>query len=235
MVYASTAVSWAAYSLLIVILPFRFQYLGLSVVQYGTAVAIMAVGMLLTEGIWGVLAFRIGNPRMIIALTVLVGLVYIWIGISDTFLELAVSLGLLGAVGIFQIPLVRWIALTAFGPGTGGRGTGMFGLFAGCGLVVGTALGPFVYVESGFGVLMVLVVVSYTMGLGLLLVLPWHRLALPGRQPGFIRHMRDVTTRPFATAASLVVLAFFGRSRVWNFLQYYSVSLFHGTPKKRDW
>lgn len=230
LVYASTALSWFAYALLVVALPFRFQALGLSVVQYGVAVAILALGMLLTEGVWGVFAFRIGKISTLLSLGIVVSLIYAAVGVSDTFLTMAISLGLLGAVGVFQVPLIRWMALTAFGPGTGGRGTGVFGLFAGAGLALGTALGPALFVESGFSVLAALVVVFYLVGLALLVLLPWRQVPLPPRQPGFVRHVREVLTRQFALAASLAVFAFFGRTLVWNFLQYYSVALFHGTP-----
>jgi DHA1 family multidrug resistance protein-like MFS transporter len=232
LVYASTALNWAAYALLIVALPFRFQSLGLSVVKYGIAVAVLALGMLLTEGVWGVLAFRIAKVRIILFLGIVVALIYVVIGVSDSFLALTVSLGLLGAVGIFQVPLVRWIALTALGPGTGGRGTGFFGLFSGSGLVVGTALGPLLFVEFGFSTLTLIVIGVYAIGLALIVTIPWQKVALPPRQSGLTLHLREVVTRPFVIAASLAVFAFFGRALVWNFLQYYSVSLFHGTPSE---
>ena len=232
LIYASTALSWASYSLLIVVLPFRFQSLGLSVVQYGVAVAIFALGMLLTEAVWGVLAFRIGNVRTILSLGIVVALVYAVVGVSDSFLTLAVSLGLLGALGIFQVPLVRWMALTSLGPGTAGRGTGFFGLFTGVGLVLGTAIGPLVYVEFGFSVLTIAVVAFYLVGLALIALLPWRRVTLPPRQSGFVRHVREVATRPFLLAATMVVFAFVVRALISNFLQYYSVSLFHGTPSE---
>ena len=232
LVYASTALSWASYSLLIVVLPFRFQSLGLSVVQYGIAVAIFALGMLLTEGVWGVLAFRIGNVRTILFLGIVVALIYAAIGVSDSFLTLTVSLGLLGALGIFQVPLVRWMALTSLGPGTAGRGTGFFGLFTGVGLVLGTAIGPLIYVEFGFSALTLAVVAFYLVGLALIVLIPWRRVTLPPRQPGFVRHVREVAARPFLLAATMVVFAFVARALVSNFLQYYSVSLFHGTPSE---
>jgi len=139
LVYASTAVVWGAYSLLIVALPFRFQALGLSLVQYSVAIAIFAFGMLLTESVWGVLAFRIGNLRTVLALGVVVGVIYLAIGFSSTFLTLAISLGLLGAMAIFPVPLFRWMAMIAGGPGTGGAGTGRYGLFFGGGMAVGSA------------------------------------------------------------------------------------------------
>jgi predicted MFS family arabinose efflux permease len=154
------------------------------------------------------------------------------VGLSDSFLAFTVSLGLLGALGIFQVPLVRWMALTASGPGTGGRGTGFFALFSGCGAVVGTALGPLVFVELGFSALTLIIIAFYLAGLALIVLLPWRRLSLPPRQPGFVRQMREVVTRPFLLAASVAVFSFFVRALVWNFLQYYSVSVFHGTPSE---
>jgi len=232
LVYASTAVSWASYALLAVALPFRFQALGLSVVEYGVAIASLALGMLLTESVWGVLAFRLGNPRTILALGVASALLYAVIGVSTTFVELAISLGLLGALFIFQVPLMRWMALTALGPGTGGRGTGLYGLFSGAGIVVGTALGANLFVSFGFVDLTVIVVASYAVSLLLMILMPWNRVTLPPRQPGLARQVRAVFTRPFAIVASLVILAFIAKSLVWNFLQYYSVLLFHGTPSE---
>jgi len=86
LVYASTSASWAAWALLAVILPFRFESLGLSVVQYGVAIAALALGMLLTESVWGALAFRIGKVRTIVALGAVVVVVYASIGFSTTFL-----------------------------------------------------------------------------------------------------------------------------------------------------
>jgi MFS family permease len=230
LVYASITLNWFSYELLVVVLPFRFESLGLSVVQYGVVMAILALGMLLTEGIWGAFAFRIGNVRTILLLGILVALIYAAIGVSDSFLAFALSFGLLGALSIFQIPLVRWIALTALGPGTGGRGTGLFGLFSGLGLVVGTALGPLLYVKFGFSALTLIVVVFYAAGLAPLVVFPWHRISLPLRQAGFFHNVRAVVNRPFMFVAVLAVFTYFGRALVWNFLQYYSVSLFHGTP-----
>ncbi len=229
LVYASTAVTWAAYALLAVVLPFRFEALGLSVVQYGVAIAVLALGMLLTESVWGVFAFRVGNVRTILVLGAAVALVYASIGVSDTFLTLTAALGILGGLFVFQVPLMRWMALTALGPGTGGRGTGIFGLFSGVGLVVGTALGALLYVNFGFGPLTVVIVAAYVVGLSLTLFLPWDQVDLPPPQPGFGRHLRAVFTRPFGFAACCVVLAYLGKALVWNFLQYYSVDLFGGT------
>lgn len=91
-------------------------------------------------------------------------------------------------------------------------------------------MGPFLFVEYGFTVLTLAIVATYSAGVAMMVLLPWHQVTLPPRQPGFLRHLREVITRPFMLAAALVVLAFLSRALVWNFLQYYSVSLFHGTP-----
>ena len=222
LVYASTSIVWTSYAMLAVALPFRFQALGLSVVQYGVAIAGLAFGMLLTESVWGVLAFRLAKVRMILVLGLAVTLVYLGIGELTSFLGLAVLLGLLGALLIFQVPLIRWMALTALGPGTGATGTGIYGLFSGAGLVLGTALGPLLFVQFGFTTLALLSAVIYVVGVVLTVILPWSEVALPPQQSGFARHVREVFTRPFALAASLVFLAFIAKSLILNFLQYYS-------------
>jgi MFS family permease len=230
LVYASTAVVWGAYSLLIVTLPFRFQSLGLSLVQYGVAIAVFALGMLVTESVWGVLAFRIGNLRTILALGVVVAVVYLVVGFSTTFLTLTVSLGLLGALAIFPVPLFRWMAMIAGGPGTGGAGTGRYGLFFGGGMAVGSALGPLLYVDVGFESLTVIVVAAYLVGLALMAWLPWHETRLPRAEPGSLSQVRKVLTPRFVFVSVLVVLSFLTYTLIANFLQIYSVGTFHGTP-----
>ena len=219
LVYASTSAAWAAWALLAVVLPFRFESLHLSVVQYGVAIAALALGMLLTESLWGALAFRIGNVPTIVALGAVVVVVYGAIGISTTFLALTLSLGLLGALYIFQVPLLRWMSLTALGPGTSGRGAGIYGLFSGLGLVVGTTLGPLLYEGFGFSTLTIVVVAVYIGSVGFTVVLPWRCVNLPAPVPGFTRHLRTVFNRTFALAATLVVLAYLAKPLVWNFLQ----------------
>jgi MFS family permease len=218
--------------MLAVALPFRFQSLGLSVVQYGVAIAVLALGMLLTEGVWGVLAFRLARVGTILVVGFAVTLVYLGIGVLTSFLGLTVLLGLLGAFLIFQVPLIRWMALTALGPGTGATGTGIYGLFSGAGLVLGTAIGPLLFVQFGFTSLVFLSAAIYVVGLVLTVILPWSELALPPQQAGFARHLREVFTPPFGLAALLVFLAFIAKSLILNFLQYYSVALFHGTPSE---
>ncbi len=230
LVYASTTLVWSSYAMLAVALPFRFEGLGFTVIQYGIAIAALALGMLLTESFWGVLAFRIANVRTILVLGLAVTLVYVGIGVLTSYLALAVLLGVFGALLIFQVPLFRWMALTALGPGTRSTGTGIYGLFSGGGLVLGTTLGPLLFVQLGFENLAFVSAGVFVVGLGLTVVLPWREVSLPPQQAGLARHVREVLARPFALAACLVFLAFIAKSLILNFVQYYSVSLFHGTP-----
>jgi MFS family permease len=230
MVYASTTVVWGAFSLLIVALPFRFQSLGLSVVQYGIAIAVFALGMLATESLWGVVAFRIGNRRTILALGLAVAVAYLAVDSSTTFLTLTVTLGLLGALSIFPVPLFRWMAMIAGGPGTGGAGTGRYGLFFGGGMAVGAAVGPLLYVTLGFTWLTAIIVSTYAVGLGMMVALPWQETRLPRAEPGSLSQVRKVLAGQFVLVAFLVVLSFVAFTLITNYLQIYSVSTFHGTP-----
>lgn len=230
LVYSSTTFVWASYSLLAVSLPFRFQSLGLSVVQYGIAIAVFALGMLLTESVWGVLAFRIGNLRTILGLGIAVGLVYLAIGFSTTFLALTASFGVFGALIIFPVPLFRWMAMIAGGPGTEGSGTGRYGLFFGAGMVAGSALGPLLFVAFGFRTLILVVLLTYAVGLALMALLPWRETRLPRVEPGSLSQVRRVMTAPFVFVGCLVVLDYLAFTLVVNFLQIYSVSTFHGSP-----
>ena len=230
LVYASTAVVWTSYSLLSVSLPFRFQALGLSVFQYGIAIAAFALGMLATESVWGILAFRIGKPWAILLLGSAVLLLYFAIAMSTSFLALTISLALFGMLIIFPVPLFRWMALIARGPGTEGSGSGRFGLFFGCGMVVGSAIGPFLYVTIGFASLAAVILGTYAVGLALMAALPWRETRLPRSEPGALSLVRRVMTPPFVFAASLSVLAYISFTLIVNFLQIYSVNVFHGTP-----
>lgn len=229
LVYASTAVVWTSYSLLSVTLPFRFQALGLSVVQYGIAIAVFALGMLATESVWGILAFRIGRLGPILVLGSAVLVIYAAIAMSTSFVALTVSLALFGMLIIFPVPLFRWMALVARGPGTEGSGSGRFGLFFGCGMVVGSAIGPYLYVTVGFASLAAVILGTYAVGLALMVVLPWRDAHLPRSEPGAISLMRRVMTGPFVYAAGLAALSYLCFTLIINFLQIYSVGVFHGT------
>jgi MFS family permease len=229
-VYLSTVFEMAAYSLVVVALPFRFQELGLSVLQYGTVLAVYALGMLATESLWGALAFRIGRPRPIVLLGGVVAAILLSTGLASSFLDFAVTLGLLGMFMIFPVPLMRWLALTARGPGTAGSGTGRYGLFFGAGLVVGASVGPFLYVRFGFLSLALIAVALSGISTLFLAVLPWKEVGLPPRELGTRGQVRAVLSRHFVLCSLVVVLFFVAYSLTLNFLQYYSVALFGGTP-----
>lgn len=231
-IYASTALSMASYSLLVVALPFRFEGLGLSVFQYSIALAVYALGMLATESLWGAVAFRIGRPSVIVALGGVVALIVLGIGLAQSFLAFAVTLGLLGMFVIFPVPLARWLALTARGPGTSSTGAGRYGLFFGTGLVAGTSLGPLCFVQFGF---LDLALVSIALFLGSVLLLAgisWASAGLPSRGSGTLRKLPGLFTRHFLLTSTLVVLFFLTYSLTLNFLQYYSVGLFGGTASE---
>ncbi|HYB78625.1 MAG TPA: MFS transporter [Thermoplasmata archaeon] len=230
LVYASTAVVWTSYSLLSVTLPFRFEALGLSVVEYGVAIAVFALGMLATESVWGVLAFRIGKLGPILVLGSAVLIVYGCIALSTSFIALTIELAVFGMLIIFPVPLFRWMALVARGPGTEGSGSGRFGLFFGCGMVVGSAVGPYLYVTVGFESLAAIILGTYALGLALMAVLPWRDTHLPRSEPGAISLVRRVITVPFLYAAGLAAVSYLCFTLIVNFLQIYSVGVFHGTP-----
>lgn len=229
-VYASTTLMMMAYSLITVALPFRFQALGLSVLQYGTVLAVYALGMLVTESLWGVAAFRIGRASVLSGLGALVAVVVVAIGLAQSFLAFAATLGLLGMFAIFPIPLGRWLAVTARGPGTGGSGSGRYGLFFGLGLVAGTSTGPLVYVEFGFLSLAIASAAIFLTASLLLASIRWREVGLPPRDRGTLAQVRDLLHRHFLLCSALVVFYFLAYTLTINFLQYYSVSLFGGTP-----
>ena len=229
-VYVSTMVAMVGYALVTVALPFRFEALGFSVFQYGVVLAVYALGMLATESVWGALAFRIGRPRPIVGLGAIVAAILLAIGLSTSVLAFAVTLGLLGMFVIFPVPLMRWLALTARGPGTAGSGTGRYGLFFGTGLVVGAGLGPVLYVSVGFLALATIAVALSVVSTVFLLTVPWKEFGLPPRGSSPRGEFRTVLTPHFASASLLVVLYFIAYSLPLNFLQYYSRDLFGGTP-----
>lgn len=228
-VFLSTICSMFSYSILVVVLPFRFEALGLSLVEYGLALAIYALGMLVTEGLWGAAAFRLGRPRPLVALGVAVILVIVAVGLSRTFVEFALTLGAYGALVVFPVPLGRWLALTAGGPGTGGQGTGRYVFFFGIGLALGSAVGPLAYIGLGFFAVAMISVVGFAASVVLLALVPWAKAGLPPRPKGLLAQLPGVFTRHFAVCATLVTLAYLAFSLPTNFLQYYSVGVFHGT------
>lgn len=227
--YCSTMGTWAAYALVIVVLPFRFAALGLSVFEYGAVLAVYALGTLATEGLWGYFAFRLGSSPAILLLGGLTATVMFALILPVTFLGFAALLGLYGLLVVYSTPLIRWMGMTASGPGTESRGLGRLSLFFGLGLSGGTALGPVIYTVWGFqfdAMIATVVFIASTIPLALL---PWSSLSLPratrsGRQP-----LASLFERGFVMAAIVVVLYFIAYSLVTNFLQYYSLGLFHGT------
>lgn len=229
-VYASTSLWMASYALVTVTLPFRFEALGLSVLQYGTVLAVNALGMLATEGLWGLVAFRIGRPRVILSLGTGLTVVLFALGFDRSFFEFAATYGLVGVLFIFPIPLSRWLSLTARGPGTGGAGTGRYGLFFGVGLVAGTAVGPLAFVGYGYLPVAVAAVLISVVATLLLASAPWTAVALPERRPSAPRQVREIFQRHFTLCAALVTVYFVAYCLSVNFLQYYSVALFGGTP-----
>ena len=228
-VYVSTLGTWAAYALVVVVLPFRFQQLGLSVVEYGAALAIYALGTLATEGVWGYLAFRIGSARFLGALAAATAVSMFVLGFARSFVEFVVLLGLYGMLVVYSTPLIRWVGMNAAGPGRASKGLGLLGLFFGVGLSAGTALGPLIFTVGGFWLNIVLATAVFVISTIPLLVVPWGSVALPkARAPG-PGSLRVLLERRFVLATLLVVLYFMVYTVVTNFLQYYSVGLFHGS------
>ncbi len=227
--YFSTMGTWAAYALVIVVLPFRFAALGLSVLEYGAVLAVYALGTLVTEGLWGYFAFRLGSSPAILLLGGLTATVMFALILPVTFLGFAALLGLYGLLVVYSTPLIRWMGMTASGPGTESRGLGRLSLFFGLGLSGGTALGPVIYTVWGFQFDVMIATVVFIVSTIPLALLPWSSLSLPratrsGRQP-----LASLFERGFVMAAIVVVLYFIAYSLVTNFLQYYSLGLFHGT------
>lgn len=230
--YLSTALTSAGFSLVTVALPFRFESLGLSVVQYGSALAVYAFGTLATESLWGAVAFRLGRGSLIVGLGGAVAVVVLAVGLSPTFILLAVTLGLFGMLSVYAIPLGRWLAVTARGPGTSGSGAGRWGLFFGLGLVAGTSTGPVVFVEFGFLVLAISAAVVFLAGSVALAAVRWSSLELPPRERGALGEVRDLMHRHFLLCCTLVVVYFLSYPLTVNFLQYYSVAVFGGTTSE---
>ncbi len=229
-VLGSTCLSWVSYILVSVTLAFRFQALGIGVVPYGAVVAVFALGMLLTESIWGAYAFRIAGPLTISGLGAVVAAVLWGVGASRTPAEFAVTMGLLGALMVFPVPLLRWWAVTARGPSSRGSGSARYAVGTGGGIVIGSAVGPVVYFAFGFERLVLLAIAVWIASLALLLPIPWSRVASVGAPVRPFRQMRRVLTPAFGVAAALVTLLYVCSTLTTNFVQYYSVVVFGGSP-----
>ncbi len=227
--YLSTMGMWGAYALIVVVLPFRFAALGLSVFEYGVALAIYALGTLVTEGVWGYLAFRVGSRRVIVALAVITAASMLFLGLPQSFLGLALALGVYGMLVVYSTPLIRWVGMTASGPGTASRSLGRLGLFFGVGLTLGTAFGPVLYSLGGFWWNVLIGTAVFIVSTVPLARIPWDQIALPRERDSSGTSLRRILDRKFSLTVLLVVLYFVIYSLVTSFLQYYSVNLFHGS------
>ena len=228
-VYLSAMGTWAAYAMVVVVLPFRFEELGLSVVEYGTALAAYALGTLLTEGLWGYLAFRVGSTPALAGLGAVTAASMLALGFAHTFGEFTLLLGLYGALVVYSTPLIRWLGMNASGAGTASQGLGRLGLFFGVGISAGTAAGPLLYSIGGFWLNVSLGTLIFALATVPLVRLPWKSVTLPRHRPTGQSAFRAVFERQFVLASLLVVLYFVVYTVVTNFLQYYSIGLFHGT------
>ncbi len=228
-VYLASLGTWSAYGLVIVVLPFRFQQLGLSVVEYGAALAVYALGLLATEGLWGYLAFRLGSARYLGGLAVATGLSMVALGFARSFVVFCLLLGIYGMLAVYSTPLLRWLGMTASGRGRPSQGLGRLGVFFGLGLSVGTAAGPVLYSVGGFWSNIVVGTTVFAASTVPLLRIPWASVSLPRTRGSGPSPLRALLEQRFAFASALVVLYFMTYTLVTNFLQYYSIDLFHGT------
>jgi len=228
--YTATAFWGISVGLLSVALPFRFQQLGIPIFEYGLTIGAYAGGMLLTESVWGILAFRLGRPRTIIGIGSVVGGATALLAFATTFPVFLVAEVVLGAMGVYLAPLLRWVALSQGGPGSEGSGTGRWSSVFGLGIALGVTLGPLIFVAFGFPVVALSSIVILAVAVGAAAALPWSLAALPAVPRGRSLGLRTLATRPFLAALGLVIIAFIAMTFQTNFLQYYSILLFGGTP-----
>ena len=228
--FTATAFWGVSVGLLIVALPFRFQQLGIPVYEYGLTVGGYAAGMLLTESIWGILAFRLGRPAPLVAIGCAAAGAVGLLGFATTFPVFLVAEVLLGATGVYLAPLLRWVALSYAGPGSEGSGTGQWSAVFGLGLAAGVTAGPIGFVAFGFRMVAFSSIAALAIAVGAAALLPWWRVALPSRAGRPSVAWRTLATRPFLLALALVLIAFTAQTFTTNFLQYYSIVLFGGTP-----
>jgi MFS family permease len=227
--YAATAFWGVSIGLISATLPFRFEQLGLPVLEYGVALSVYAAAMIPTESLWGALAFRLGRPRILIAIGAVVCGATLLLGYARSFPLILLAEVLLGAFGVYLAPVLRWVSFTHGGPGSEGTGTGRWSSAFGLGIAVGLALGPVGFVTVGFLDVAIESVAVFAVAVAAAALLPWSRVSLPSKEPGRRFVVRDVATRPFLIAVVLVVITFTAMTFTSNFLQYYSTVLFGGT------
>ena len=230
--FAATAFWGISVGLLSVTLPFRFQQLGLPILQYGVTLAAYAGGMLLTESVWGLLAFRLGRPLPIIGIGAFVGGATVLLAFATNFPTFFLAEALLGAIGVYLAPLLRWVALYSGGPGSEGSGTGRWSSVFGLGLAIGVTLGPVGFVAFGFRVVALSSIGVLAVAVALAAALPWSLTALPRVSRGRAWRLQPLATRSFLTSLGLVLVAFTAMTFTTNFLPYYSLTLFGGTPSE---
>ncbi|MGA7860357.1 MAG: MFS transporter, partial [Thermoplasmata archaeon] len=140
--YTATAFWGISVGLLSATLPFRFQQLGLPIFEYGLTLSAYAAGMLLTEAVWGAWAFRLGRPTIIVAIGTVVGGATLLLGFASTFPVFLLAMVMIGALGVYLAPLLRWLAVSYGGPGSEGSGTGRWSSVFGLGIAIGVTTGP---------------------------------------------------------------------------------------------
>ena len=227
--YASTAFWGVSLGLISATLPFRFEQLGLPVIDYGFALSIYAAGMIPSEAIWGAVAFRLGRPAVLIAVGSVVGVATLVLGYAKTFPLILVAEVLLGAFGVYLAPILRWVSFAYGGAGSEGTGTGRWSSVFGLGIATGVATGPVGFVAYGFGDVALESVGALAVAVAAAALLPWSRASLPTATKVGGPALKAVMTRPFLIAVGLVLITFTAMTFTTNFLQYYSTILFGGT------
>jgi predicted MFS family arabinose efflux permease len=230
--YSATAFWGISIGLLSATLPFRFQQLGLPIFQYGLALSAYAAGTMLTEALWGAAAFRLGRPAIIVTLGAVVGGATVLLAFATTLSAFLLAEVVLGAMGVYLVPLMRWVALSYGGPGSEGTGTGRWSASLGIGLAVGVSVGPLAFVTFGFHDVAFASIAVLAVAVIAAAALPWSLTALPPGTHGRRPPLSSLSTRPFILALGLVLIAFTAMALTTNFLQYYSVAIFHGTTSE---
>lgn len=225
-VYLSVGL-WAASSGVIsVSLPFRFQDLGLPIVDYGIVVGGYALGMLLLETFWGSRAFRLADHRWILLLGSGVLILTLALGSLTTFVPLLLDYTSLGGLIIFLVPLLRFIGMHAQGPLSEGLGVGRTWTFFGGGLALGSVAGPLLFTTWGFEGDVLFAALLFGAAMLIAAAAPWRAAQLPAMQARSTAGLRSVVSLPFVRVSLLVVAAFVVFSFPSNYLPYYGVAFF---------